>query len=89
MSQQALQAIVGTAIIDREFRQTLLSSSEKAVAGFDLTLEEFQAITAIQAKTFEEFAGELHQWIIRSNGREQRYVLSPVRAHRYSFAYRL
>lgn len=89
MSYQALQTIVGTAIIDREFCRTLLSSSEKAVAGFDLTPEEVQAVTAIRAETFEEFAGELHEWIVRSNGRGRRSIASPAQALRYSFAYSL
>ncbi|HID87672.1 MAG TPA: hypothetical protein EYP55_09905 [Anaerolineae bacterium] len=87
MSHQALQAIIGMAIVDREFRQALLSSSEEAVAGFDLAPEEFQAVTAIKAETFEEFAGELHKWIVSTNGRGKRSPLvSPAKGLRYSFA---
>ena len=89
MSHQALQTIVGTAIIDQEFRQALLSSSERAVAGFDLTPEEFLVVTAIKVQTFEEFAEELDRWIVSTNGRGKRSLVSPARALRYSFAYGL
>ena len=41
------------------------------------------------AETFEEFAGELHEWIVRSNGRGRRSIASPAQALRYSFAYSL
>ncbi|MFQ6057798.1 MAG: Franean1_4349 family RiPP [Anaerolineae bacterium] len=87
MSQEALQAIVGTAIIDRAFRQALLDSLEEAVAGFDLTPEELQAITSIKAESFEQFAGQLHRWIMETNGRRERPVFdSMARRLRHGFA---
>lgn len=79
MSQEALQAIVGTAIIDREFCDTLLNGSrKKAVANFDLTGEELMAVMAIEADSLEQFADQLHRWILcTQKGREQPHFTPP------------
>ena len=73
MSYEAIQAIVGTAILDKQFLHDLLNSKrEQVIACFELSPEEYQAIKAIRAETLEQFAYQLDDWII---GQEQRKVL--------------
>jgi hypothetical protein len=65
VSQEALQAIVGTALIDKEFRQAMLNGSRAAVIGqFDLSPDERETVMSIEASTLEQFAWELHSWIM-------------------------
>ena len=72
MSYEAIQAIVGTAILDKRFLHDLLNSKrEQAIARFDLSPEEHRVITAICAETLEQFAYQLDDWII---GQEQRKI---------------
>ncbi len=66
MAFESLQAVVGTAVIDSEFRQALLNGSRRrVVTEFGLTTEEMNAIMSIRAATLEQFAGQLDQWIMR------------------------
>ncbi len=66
MAHEALQAIVGTAIVDSTFRHSLLNRSPEALRRFELTPEESAAVQHINAKTIEGFARELHGWITRN-----------------------
>lgn len=59
MSQERLQAIIGMAVTDREFREGLLSHPLAAVAGFDLSDEERAVVASIRAKSLEQFAARL------------------------------
>lgn len=71
MSWEDLQAIVSTALIDKQFSHDLLNSKRKqAIARFNLTLEERQAVTAISAETLEQFADQLDSWIARHARKE-------------------
>ena len=74
MAHETLQLIVGTAIVDSEFRQSLLKESSDVVKSFELTSEESEAIRGIQAESLEGFASELHRWISRGSGRRLRGV---------------
>ena len=67
MSYETLQVIVGTAIVDSNFRRNLLDKSPEALNKFELTPEETAAIAAIKARTFQGFARELHYWISRND----------------------
>ncbi len=67
MSERALQALIGHAIVDRKFRHQLMNGGrERLLAEFDLTEDERNVVRSIQAQTFEEFASQLHTWITRS-----------------------
>lgn len=66
MAHEALQAVVGTAIVDSTFRRSLLNRSPEALRSFGLTPEESAAVLHINAKTMEGFAQELHGWITRN-----------------------
>lgn len=77
MAHESLQAIVGTAVIDKHFSHDLLNSKRAEVlARFDLTAEEYQAVIGIQADTLEQFAACLDEWITRQN--EESRPLPPL-----------
>jgi len=69
MAHEALQAIVGTAIVDSAFRRNLLNRSPEALRLFELTPEESAAVLHIDARTIEGFARELHGWITQNASR--------------------
>lgn len=73
MTHRAVQHLIGRAIVDKEFRDQLLNSGRKqALAQFDLTDDERKAICSIKARSFEEFASELHDWIETVDGEPRR-----------------
>jgi hypothetical protein len=64
MRHRALQNLVGRAIVDRDFRDQLLNGDrEQVVSDFDLTDDEMNVISSINAHSLEAFAGELEDWI--------------------------
>jgi hypothetical protein len=63
MAHEALQLVVGTAIVDSRFRRNLLSKSLDVLHDFALSDEESQAIIGSQADTFPALANDLNQWI--------------------------
>jgi len=63
MSFESLQAIVGTALVDRKFCEMLLVSPQVVARGFDLSDVEIQAVASIRAQTLEEFAAKIDSWI--------------------------
>jgi hypothetical protein len=65
VSHEALQAIVGTALIDKEFRQAMLNGSrDRAIEQFELSPDEREVVMSIEAGTLEQFAWQLHNWIM-------------------------
>jgi hypothetical protein len=72
VSHEALQAVVGTALIDKEFRLAMLNGSRAAVIKqFDLSPDEREAIMSIEASTLEQFAWQLHNWIMEKRRAEE------------------
>jgi hypothetical protein len=65
MTTACLSQIIGTAIIDDSFRNTLLSNPKHALAQFDLEANELRDIASIQATTIEQFAEQLLVWMNR------------------------
>ena len=64
MSYQALEMLVGEAIIDREFRTRLLNGQRPHILQqYDLTPEERRMLLSIQANSLEEFAARIYQWL--------------------------
>lgn len=61
MAFEKFQTIVGTAIVDPDFRRNLVERTEDTLLAFDLTPEESRVLADIQADTFEAFAQELHE----------------------------
>lgn len=66
MSQQAVETIVGKAVLDAGFRSALLGNADVALAGYDLTGDESAALKAMDVEALESFAGALDQRISKS-----------------------
>ena len=54
-----LNRLIGTAVVDREFQRQLLRDPVIATAQFELSPEEFLAVTSVRATTLPEFAQKL------------------------------
>ncbi len=63
MSEQALNQMVGWALVDKDFCHRLLSNPVGASMRFDLSPDERQALCDIRAKSLEQLAKELCCWI--------------------------
>ena len=66
MSQQAIETILGKAVMEDEFRSTLFSDADSALAGYDLTAAESAALKGMDVEALENFAGVLDQRISKS-----------------------
>ena len=63
MTHENIQALIGTAIVDTEFRQQLLEDAASVIGEFGLTPDEASAVLAVKASTLQGFASQLHNWI--------------------------
>lgn len=64
MSYVALQVLVGTALTDPAFRDSLLNGQRPNILRrFDLTDEERGVLMRIEADTLREFAAQLDSWL--------------------------
>jgi hypothetical protein len=63
MTKEAVEAVVGKAVLDSEFREALFANPDEALAEYDLTEEEITALRAIDFETMESFAGTLDERI--------------------------
>ena len=68
MTKEAVEAIIGKAVVDAEFRAALLADPDRALAGFDLTAEEVARLKAVDAESIETLAGTLDERISKSMG---------------------
>ena len=66
MSKEALEAVIGKAVLDSEFREALFADPDKALEGFELVGEEVAALKSIDTETMESFAGSLDERISKS-----------------------
>ncbi len=69
MSMEAVQAVIGRAATDPEFREELVANARKACADYDLTDDELEALEALDAQSLNEFAGKLDKRISKSGGK--------------------
>jgi hypothetical protein len=53
VSRQALEAIIGRAILDEEFRLALFADPETALIGFELTEDEMSALKQLDAESLD------------------------------------
>ena len=67
MSKQAVESILGKAILDGEFRAALFADPEEALAAYELTEMEVAALKAIDVETLESFAGTLDERISKAD----------------------
>lgn len=66
MSKEAVQAVIGKAVTDSEFREALFANPDEALAGYELTEAEIAALKSIDAETMESFAGSLDERISKA-----------------------
>jgi hypothetical protein len=65
MSQDAVSQIIGRAVIDPEFRETLFSNPEQALQGYDLTEDDKEALKNLKQEDLEEFSTKLDSRITK------------------------
>jgi hypothetical protein len=63
MSKEAVQQIIGKAVTDAEFRNTLFADPNKALEGYDLTEQEIAGLKTLDAETMDTMAGNLDERI--------------------------
>jgi hypothetical protein len=66
MSKQAVQAIIGKAVLDGDFRQALFADPTTALEGYDLTEQEVATLKGIDSETMESLAGTLDERISKA-----------------------
>jgi hypothetical protein len=66
MSKEAVEAIIGKAVVDGRFREALFTDPEEALAGYELTGEEVAALKAMDREGIESFAGALDERISKA-----------------------
>jgi len=66
MSAKDARKVVSKAVMDETFRNLLFSNPDKALAGYDLTEDEVNALRAIPAETIDDFANNLEERISMS-----------------------
>jgi hypothetical protein len=59
MSKEAIEAVIGKAILDAEFRKLLLADPDQALTGFDLTDTEKASLKSMDSETMEALANTL------------------------------
>ena len=57
MSREALEAVIGRAVIDEEFRLALFADPDATLAGYELTECELAALRTLDAENLDAFAG--------------------------------
>ena len=67
MSKQAVEVVIGRAVVDSEFRDILFTDPDRALAGYDLAEAEMAALKAIDAEAIASFAGILDERISKSD----------------------
>jgi len=63
MSREAVEAVLGKAMLDASFRDALFADPDQALAAFELTPEEAAALKAIDAESMGAMAGALDERI--------------------------
>jgi hypothetical protein len=59
MRVQALNRVVGEAVVNKEFRARLLADPRAALSGFDLAIDELELLATIRADSVDQFAQQL------------------------------
>ena len=57
MSQKELEAVIGRAIVDPEFRLALFADPTAALAGYELVKEEIMVLRSVDAESLDACAG--------------------------------
>jgi hypothetical protein len=57
VSQRELEAVIGRAILDQEFRMALFANPTAALAGYELTEAEIAALRLVDAESLDACGG--------------------------------
>lgn len=66
MSIENVQAIIGRALKEPDYRELLFNEPDKALEGYDLTKEEAAALKGLEREQFDAVAGELEERVSRA-----------------------
>jgi hypothetical protein len=61
MSKEAVESVIGRAMVDERFRAAIFANPDEAYRAYDLTEEEVAALKSIDAETVEAMAGTLDE----------------------------
>ena len=59
MSKEAVESVIGKAVLDGEFRRLLMADPEKALAGFALTDSEKAELKNLDSETLDTLGNTL------------------------------
>lgn len=65
MPEDAVSQIIGRAVIDAEFRETLFSNPEQALEDYNLTDDEKEALKNLKQEDLEDFSTKLDSRITK------------------------
>jgi hypothetical protein len=65
VSQDAVSQIIGRAVVDAEFRESLFSNPDQALESYDLTHDEVEALKNLQQEDLEDFSTKLDSRITK------------------------
>ena len=68
VSRQAMEAIIGRAILDQEFRLALFADPELALVEYDLTEAEIAALKRLDAETLDACASRIGRHVFAQPG---------------------
>ena len=66
MSRQALEAIIGRAILDCEFRIALFADPDNALSDYELTTVELAALKSVDAESLDACSACLERRILKA-----------------------
>jgi len=66
MSTENVQTIIGRAIVETEYRSLLFDNPEKALEGYDLTVDEAESLKSLDRERFDEVASQVEDRISKS-----------------------
>jgi hypothetical protein len=66
MSTENVQTIIGRAIVETEYRSLLFSDPEKALEGYELTVDEAESLKSLDRERFDEVASQVEDRISKS-----------------------
>jgi hypothetical protein len=84
MKHEGLNQLLCAAVVSNRFRETLLRNPAQALAtgyldhNFSLTPEERDLVVDIKAQRFEDFAGQVHNWLSGSGNDNRQNGASSV-----------
>jgi hypothetical protein len=65
VSRQALETVIGKAVLDVEFRIAFFADPDSALAGYELTEEEVAALKSVDAESLDACGAGLAQRLLK------------------------